>query len=387
MTGDNRRTFALMAKPIGAVCNLRCAYCYYLDKQIALKQKPGGMSGRVLEAYIQQNFAVHGKNSVVEFAWHGGEPTLQSLDFYRRALRLQRKYGAGRKILNTLQTNGTLLDDVWCAFFAKNRFLIGVSIDGPKNLHDRYRTDANGGSFGRTMAGIRLLKKHGVNFNSLTTVNAMNWEYPEELYGFLRDLSDFMQFLPVVETVCPQFEKEEGLRFAMPPGIHSSLIMRPLTDFSVPAGGYGKFLCGVLNEWKKRDFGKKHVMIFEATVGNMLQKPAGLCAHEPLCGHSASIEANGDVYSCDRYAFSAYKLGNILETPLGELMEKNRGFGMNKMCGLPEECLCCPYIKLCFGGCPKDRIMFSKDGQPGKNYLCESYKLFFKHFTETMRIA
>lgn len=385
MTGDDSRTYALMVKPIGALCNLRCAYCYYLDKKDALGQAPGPMNEAVLEAYIRQNFAIHGKDAVVEFSWHGGEPTLLPMEFYQNALKLQKKYGPGRKILNTLQTNGTLLNDDWCAFFAENRFQIGVSIDGPREFHDQYRVDASGGSFDRTLAGIRLLKKHGVIFNTLTTVNAANWASPAEVYGFLRELTDFMQFLPVVETGCTQFEKDAGLRFARPPGVHSGLIQHPMTDFSVPPAGYGRFLCGVLDEWKNRDIGKKHVMIVEATIGNMLKKPAGLCAHEPLCGHSAVIEANGDVYSCDRYVFPAYRLGNLLETPLSGLMEKNRAFGMHKIYGLPEECLDCRYIKLCFGGCPKDRILLSRDGRPGKNYLCESYQLFFKHFTETMR--
>lgn len=385
MIAPDSRTFALVVKPVGAHCNLRCAYCYYLDKKDALQQPPGPMTDAVLEAFIRQNFAVHGKNAVVEFSWHGGEPTLLPLDFYKKALKLQKKYGPGRKVLNTLQTNGTLLTEAWCAFFAQNRFQIGVSIDGPKEYHDTYRRDANGGSFERTLAGIRLLKEHGVTFNTLTTVNAANWAHPAEVYGFLRELSDFMQFLPVVETGGTQFEKDAGLRFARPPGIHSGLIQHPMADFSVPPDGYGRFLCGVLDEWKQRDIGKKFVMMVEATIGNMLKKPAGLCAHEPLCGHSAVIEANGDVYSCDRYVFPAYRLGNLLETPLSGLLEKNREFGMHKMVGLPEECLDCRYIKLCFGGCPKDRILVSKDGRPGKNYLCESYQLFFKHFTETMR--
>ncbi|MBU4440715.1 MAG: anaerobic sulfatase maturase [Acetobacterium sp.] len=374
----NARTYAIMAKPIGAACNLRCRYCYYLEKKALVKQPYRLMPDAVLKTYIQQNLAIHGQNAVVEFAWHGGEPTLAPQDFYRRALAYQNQFGFGRPIQNTLQTNGTLLDDAWCAFFAAHNFLIGVSIDGNASLHDTYRQDHHGGTFGQTIKGIKLLQKHGVAYNTLTTVNAVNSKHPKAVYLFLRELTDYMQFLPVVECAPATYEAASGQRFAMPAGIHSPAMKHPLTDFSVTANDYGLFLCEILKLWKKHDRGKKHVQVIESTLANLNNQPAGVCIHEALCGHAGVLEMNGDLFSCDRYTFEPYKLGNILKTPLAELMEKNRQFGLHKTMGLPEECLDCDDVRLCFGGCPKDRFLLSKDGQNGKNYLCEGYQLFFK---------
>lgn len=374
---DDLRTFSIMAKPVGAACNLRCAYCYYLDKGMANHARVA-MPDDVLDAYIRQNLEAHGKDAEIEFAWHGGEPTLAPLSFYRKAVTLQKTYGAGRKIFNTLQTNATLLDDEWCSFFAENNFLLGVSIDGPKEFHNIYR----GSCFDKVMHGVALLKKHKVQFNTLTTINASNWEHPREVYGFLRELTDFMQFLPVVEARPAAYEVEKNRRFAAPPGIYSRPLKHPVFDFSVPQEGYGFFLKGVLTEWKKQDYGKKHIGIFEATLGNMQKRPAGVCVHEALCGNCAVVEINGDVYACDRYAYGEYKIGNILETPLKELMEHNRRFGMHKVNGLPDECFACKFVKLCFGGCPKDRILWTTGGQAGKNYLCESYQMFFEAFSD-----
>jgi anaerobic sulfatase-maturating enzyme len=384
MGGDGTRTFAVMAKVVGGLCNLKCAYCYYTEKPGLLAQKLQRMSDDVLESYIRQNLEINGRDAVVEFAWHGGEPLLAGIAFFRKAMELEGRYGGGRKIVNTLQTNGTLLDEDWCEFFARNGFLLGVSIDGPKELHDAYRTGPEGGSFERTMAGVRLLRKRGVEFNVLATVNAANEGHPRQVYDFLRQFTDYMQFLPVVEGEAAFFELEDGQNFATPPGIKSIPLKHSMAPFSVSPEGYGAFLSGVFDRWKERDFGKKFVQIFEVTAGNMLGKPGNLCVHNPLCGHGASVEANGDVYSCDHYAFPKYRLGNILETPLADIMEKNRPFGMHKIHGLPDECFDCPYIRLCFGGCPKDRMLLSGDGQRGKNYLCEGYKIFFRHFIENM---
>jgi len=330
------------------------------------------MSLGILEAFTRQSLAMQGRDAVVEFAWHGGEPTIAGLPFYEEALRLQREYGQGRMILNTLQTNATLLTDDWCRFFKANNFLIGVSIDGPEPIHNAYRKTADGrGSFTETMRGIELLQKHGVAFNTLTTVNRLNMEKPLEVYRFLRELTDYMQFLPVVERIPAQSETKDGQLFATPSGIHSDKNERSLTDFSVTPTGYGGFLCAIWDEWKKYDSDKKHIQLIDVTIGNLNGIPSSLCVHNPLCGHSGCVEANGDVYSCDRYAFPAYKLGNITEISLGDLMEQNRDFGMHKTFGLPEECLDCQYIKLCFGGCPKDRLW------ENKNYLCAGYKMFF----------
>ncbi len=382
MKTADTRTFAVMAKPVGAACNLRCAYCYYLEKTALLGRQCGVMQDAVLETYTSQTIDMHGSDALIEFAWHGGEPMLAGMAFYQRALELQKRYGLGRKMMNTLQTNATLLDDRWCVFFAQHNFLLGVSIDGDKALHDAYRMDKNGGSFDKTMRGVRLLQKHGVPFNTLTTVNAVNSAHSVEVYGFLREITDYMQFLPVVECAPAGYEQEDGQRFATPAGRNTASRSRHVMDFSVNAKAYGTFLCNLYDAWREQDLGKKHVQLFEATIGNMLGKPSGLCVHEALCGHSAVVEANGDVYSCDRYVYPAYKQGNILETPLGALMEKNRAFGMHKAYGLPHECLQCAYIKLCFGGCPKDRLLPSTDGQAGKNFLCEGYLMFFEHFTQ-----
>lgn len=368
---DNR-TYAMLAKPVSSTCNLRCAYCYYAGKNKLLHVENSRMSQDILETYTRQSLDMYGRDAVVEFAWHGGEPTIAGISFYEEALRLQRKYGKGRKILNTLQTNATLLNDEWCRFFKANNFLIGVSIDGPEALHNAYRKTVDGrGSFTETMRGIELLQKHRVSFNTLTTVNRINMEQPLEVYRFLRELTDFLQFLPVVECMPAQYETEDGQLFAAPPGLYSIKIKHPLTDFSVTSEGYGAFLCAIWDEWDTFDSEKKHIQLFDVTIGNLSGISSSLCVHNPLCGHSGCVEANGDVYACDRYAFPAYKLGNITQTSLGELMELNRDFGMHKTYGLPEECFDCRYIKLCFGGCPKDRLWGSK------NYLCAGYKMFF----------
>jgi uncharacterized protein len=385
MPQQDSRTYAIIAKPIGAACNLRCRYCYYLEKQALMAQRTKLMSDSVLQAYIRQNLAIHGQNAIVEFAWHGGEPTMAPLDFYKRALAYQRQYGSGRSIRNTLQTNATLLTDSWCEFFAAHNFLIGVSIDGNAVLHDAYRLDLRGGTFDQTMNGLKLLQKHGVSYNTLTTVNAINSKHPQDVYLFLREITDFMQFLPVVECLPASYEAATGQHFAMPAGLHSPAMKHPLTNFSVTADDYGSFLCTVFDLWKQHDLGKKHVQVIESTLANLNNQPAGVCVHEPLCGHAGVLEINGDLFSCDRYAFEAYKLGNILDTPLAELMEKNRQFGMHKTMGLPDECLDCDHIRLCFGGCPKDRFLLSEDGENGKNYLCDGYRQFFEHILENLQ--
>jgi uncharacterized protein len=371
---DDTRTYAMLAKPVSGACNLACEYCYYAGKEKALHIGTARMSDETLESYIRQSLAMHGSKARVEFAWHGGEPTLAGQDFYEKAVQLQERYGKGRNIINTLQTNATLLSDDLCRFFKENHFLLGVSIDGPEKLHNAYRKTKDGqGSFDKTLRGMELLKKHEVSFNTLTTVNRINQEHPQEVYDFLREWTDWMQFLPVVESVPAEYEKEKGQIFAVPPGIHSIKIKHPVMPFSVTPKGYGAFLCAVFDIWKEKDAGRKHVQLIDVAMGNLNGIPSGLCVHNPLCGHSGCVEANGDVYACDRYAFDDYRLGNIMETGLDELMEANRDFGMHKMYGLPEKCLDCPEIRLCFGGCPKNRLW------ENRNYLCEGYLKFFSH--------
>lgn len=374
ISASDTRTYAMLAKPVSSACNLRCEYCYYSGKEHVLNIGTARMGDAVLETYIRESLSMHGRAAWVEFAWHGGEPTLAGLDFYQKVVRLQRQYGRGRNIVNTMQTNATLLTDDYCRFFKAERFLIGVSVDGPEEYHNRYRKTADGKrSFTQTLRGVELLKKHGVSFNTLTTVNRANQEHPEEVYAFLRDWTDWMQFLPVVESMPAQYESEDGQLFATPPGIHNIKMKHPVMPFSVTPQGYGTFMCTIFDLWKKMDSGRKHVQLIDVTMGNLQGIPSSLCVHNPLCGHSGCVEANGDIYACDRYAFPSYRLGNLLERPLEELMEANRQFGMHKTYGLPEDCLDCPNIRLCFGGCPKDRLW------ENKNYLCEGYKMFFQY--------
>ncbi len=377
---DDLRHYAIEVKPIGAACNLRCKYCYYLGKGSGNAATPSLMTDEVLESYIRQVIEIHGVHAEIEFAWHGGEPTMAGIAFYERAMALQQKYGEERRILNTLQTNGTLLTDDWCKFFRDNNFRIGLSIDGPEYLHNIYRKDAHGeGTFSRTMYGLELLLKHGVEFNTLTTVNAANAAHAVQVYRFLREFSNYMQFLPVVESL----PHGGSGNVALPPGIYSNQ-PRSLAPFTVPAEAYGRFLCTILDEWSRRDVGRKFVQVIEAAIGNLTRRPAGLCVHEAVCGHCGVIEKNGDLYRCDRYVFPEYRVGNILKAPLYDMMETNRKFGEYKLDSLPSVCLHCDVADLCFGGCPKDRLdeRMTLNGPERRNYLCPGYRMFFSYFKQ-----
>ena len=380
---NDLRHYAIEVKPIGAACNLRCEYCYYLRKGSSEPVAPALMSDDVLESYIRQVVAIHGRKAEIEFAWHGGEPTLCGIPFFERAMKLQRKYAAGRRILNTLQTNGTLLTDDWCRFFRDNHFRIGISIDGPEHLHNQYRKDAHGeGSFSRTMHGLELLMKHGVAFNTLTTVNAVNANHPEEVYNFLRQYTDYMQFLPVVECL----SQNNAKNVALPPGVYSADATMPcqLAPFSVSPEAYGHFLCTITDLWLAHDVGRKFIQTIEAAIGNLTRRPAGLCVHEAVCGHCAVVEKNGDLYRCDRYVFPEYRIGNILRAPLYDMMQTNRRFGEYKLNSLPHQCLHCDVADLCFGGCPKDRLIerMTLNGIERRNYLCDGYRQFFQHIRQ-----
>lgn len=376
---ESNRHYAIIVKPIGSACNLRCNYCYYLGKRVG--QERSIMSYEVLESYIRQVVEIHGECAEIEFAWHGGEPTLAGIPFYQQALLLQKRYAKGRRVLNTLQTNGTLLTDEWCKFFADNDFRIGISIDGPEQLHNAFRKGVSDeDTFMQVMRGVELLRKYGVSYNTLTTVNAINAEHGKEVYGFLRSISNYMQFLPVVESV----GEESGI--GLPPGIYSPNIEKPrqMAQFNVTAEGYGKFLCDVLDEWRVNDIGRKFVQIFESAIGNITHRPAGLCVHEAVCGHCAVVEHNGSVYRCDRFVFDEYKVGNILNTDLNTMMESNRAFGEYKLESLPSKCLHCDVVDICFGGCPKDRVLETMTlyGVERHNYLCAGYKMFFRRMKE-----
>jgi uncharacterized protein len=361
--------FHLMAKPGGSRCNLSCQYCFYLRKGELYPESTFRMSDEVLEEYVRQTIEAH-RMPEVTFAWQGGEPTILGIDFFKQALDLQEKYcRPGMVIHNTIQTNGVLLDDEWCKFFKKHRLLIGISIDGPRELHDTCRKDAAGkGSFDRVMQGVALLIKHKVEFNILCTVNAVNADHPLEVYRFFRDevKVQFIQFIPVVER-----DRESGT----------------LTPLSVSPKQYGKFLIGVFDEWVKYDVGTIYVQHFDTALANWYGEPHGICVFSPTCGSALVIEHTGDIYSCDHFVDRDHLLGNILKEPLTGLVnsERQRQFGLIKREKLPEYCKKCPVLFACRGECIKNRFALTPDGEAGLNYLCEGYRMFFTHIDRPMK--
>lgn len=361
----------VMPKPVGSACNLACRYCYYLEKK---KYYPDArrqlMSEATLEEFIKQYIATQTTPEVI-FTWHGGEATVRKLDFYRKALELQKKYGAGRNIINCLQTNATLLTDEWCLFLKRNDWLVGVSIDGPQEFHDEYRRMADGRpSFNAVMRGIRMLQSHGVEWNALAVVNDYNADYPVEFYRFFKEIGcRYIQFTPVVERIKP----DNMLADVASPG--------ELTDFSVTPRQWGDFLIGLFDEWVREDVGKVFVQIFDATLANWVGAMPGVCTLSSMCGHAAAMEWNGDVYACDHFVFPQYKLGNIHESTLIEMMasDSQLEFGARKQAGLPRQCKECRWMFACHGECPRNRFAVSSEGEPGLNYLCEGYRAFFEH--------
>ena len=368
----------VLAKPTGAICNLACSYCFFLAKEALYPGSKFRMSDEVLENYIRQLITAH-RSPQVTVAWQGGEPTLMGIDFYRRAIELQEKYRKpGMTFENTMQTNGTLLDDEWCRFFKENNFLIGISIDGPRELHDAYRVDKKGnGTFDKVMKGLRLLQKHGVEYNVLTTVNRINADYPLEVYRFLRDeaKTDWIQFIPVVERI-----DEEG---------HALYQKREtVSDHSVLPEQFGSFLSCIFDEWVRNDVGRVFVQTFEASARRWLGLPSGMCVFEETCGIGLALEHNGDLYSCDHFVEPDYLLGNIMEKEILELAasERQYRFGKNKLDMLPQVCRECDVLFACRGECPKNRFMTTPSGEPGLNYLCEGWKAFFHHIDFPMQI-
>ncbi len=366
--------FHIMLKPRGAICNLDCAYCYFLSKEMLYPGSRFRMAADLLEEYTRQYIEAQ-RVPEVTFAWQGGEPTLMGLDFFRLAVDLQQKYRRpGMVVHNALQTNGTTLDDDWCRFLRERDFLIGISIDGPRHLHDAYRVDKGGRpTFDAVMAGLELLKKHRVEFNVLTTVHAANAGHPLEVYRFLRDevRTDFIQFIPIVER-----DNDTGFQEG-----------ERLTDRSVTGRQYGDFLIAIFDEWVRRDVGRVYVQIFDVSLAAWLGRPPGLCIFEETCGAALAMEHNGDLYSCDHFVEPRYKLGNILELPLIDMVasEQQRQFGLDKRDTLPRYCRECEVRFVCNGGCPKDRIIRTPDGEPGLNVLCEGYRPFFNHIDPAMR--
>lgn len=373
--------FQIMAKPNGPICNLDCEYCYYLEKEVLYpRQKRWQMQTEVLESYIKQNFEAQ-QVPLVSFAWQGGEPTLLGVDFFRRVVELQHKYANGKAFTNGLQTNGTLLNEEWCRFFAENEFLIGVSIDGPEDFHDRYRVDKKRKpTYRRVMQGINLLRKHKVDFNTLTVVNRYNAEYPEKIYRFLKDIgSRHMQFIPVVERTS---ETDDVLDFSSP----DDLSNQQVTDWSVQAEQYGRFLCDIFDVWVKKDVGRFYIQIFEVALQSWLGMEQGLCVFRETCGGALVLEHNGDLYSCDHYVYPEYRLGNVTIDSLRSLVfsEEQKNFGQAKEKKLPQYCLDCDVRFACNGECPKHRFINTPQGEPGLNYLCAGYKMFFQHIRPYM---
>jgi uncharacterized protein len=355
----------VMLKPVGAACNLRCRYCYYLNKKNLYPNSGAGvMSEDLLERFVEQYLNAQTLREVL-FTWHGGEPLMRHRSFYQRALALQRKYARGRLIDNCLQTNGTLLTDDWCSFLKDNNFLVGLSLDGPPAAHDPYRRTATGApSFPAVMKGLALLQKHGVPFNIMATVNDRNVDDPLGFYHFFRNLDcRYIQFTPVVET----------------------LNGRP-APYNVPPDKWGDFLISIFNEWIKRDVGTFFVQYFDATLANWVGEPPSVCTLAETCGQAGVMEWNGDVYSCDHFVDPAHKLGNICAQPLTALLYSDRQtqFGRDKRDGLPLQCRQCRYLFACHGECPKNRILTTTSGEPGLNYLCSGYHRFFSHVAPYM---
>jgi uncharacterized protein len=360
--------FHLLCKPIGPICNLRCQHCFYLGKRdLYPRGERFRMSEATLEHFVQQQIASQPEGVVeVAFAWQGGEPTLMGLDFFRRAVELQKRYATPElRIHNALQTNGTRLTPEWGAFLRDEGFLVGISIDGPPDLHDRYRRDARGrGTLERVLRGLAVLRRYGVAFNTLTCVQRSNGSHPQELYGFLRGLgSRYMQFIPIVEH-----STETGV-----------------SARSVHPRQFGRFLNAVFDCWRARDIGRVFVQHFEMMLSIVLGLPASLCVHAERCGRHVAMEHNGDLFNCDHFVDRAHLLGNLMETPLRELLDSEKAdrFGARKREELPRYCRRCRELRYCHGGCPAHRFDKAPGGEPGLNHLCEGYRLFYRHTLPT----
>jgi len=364
-----------MAKPTGSKCNLDCAYCFYLKKEQMYPNSDFRMSDEVMEQYIRQTIAGQ-RVPHVTIAWQGGEPTLMGLDFFRRAVEVEKKYlKPGMRIENTFQTNGVLLNEEWCEFFRENNFLIGLSVDGPRHLHDTYRYDKGGaGTFDKVMRAARLLQRHKVEFNVLCTVNASNSEHPLEVYRFFRDElgARYLQFIPIVERD-NDTGHQDGAR---------------ITERSVRPRQWGKFLIEIFDEWVRRDVGVMFVQFFDAVLASYVRGYSTICVLQPTCGQGVALEHTGDLYSCDHYVEPKHWLGNIKDNPIETLVasEQQRSFGLDKSSSLPEYCRKCEFLFTCHGECPKNRVLLTPDGEPGLNWLCAGLKAFYAHTQGPMRM-
>lgn len=366
----------VMLKPVGATCNLRCDYCYYLEKKhLAEGASPTTLSDELLERFVQQYIEAQTLPQVL-FTWHGGEPLLRPLSFYRRAMELQARYARGRQVDNCLQTNGTLLTDEWCRFFHDHGWLIGLSIDGPQRMHDAYRHHRQGETtHAQVMHSIELLERHGVEWNALAVATNLTAAEPLEFYHFFKQIGcRYLQFTPVVERTFHHPDGRTLAHAAQPDNL-------PLTAQSISPEGWGRLLCTIFDEWVRMDVGQTFVQLFDATLANWAGEPPGICSLSPTCGHAAVMEAGGDVYSCDHFVFPEYRLGNLHTHTLVEMLYSPRQmqFGQAKTTALPRQCLQCPWRFACHGECPRNRFSHTPDGEPGLNYLCTGYQRFFAH--------
>ena len=382
------RAFHIMCKPAGPDCNLRCRYCFYTEKEALFGAgERHRMSDEVLEAYVRKYIEAQSAPEV-NFAWQGGEPTLMGLDFFRRAVEFQKKYARGRQVTNSLQTNGILLDEEWCEFLAREGFLIGLSIDGPAEIHDRYRLDRGGEpTFDRVFATMKRLQRAGVRYNTLTSVTGLAAEHPLEIYRFLRDSgTQFMQFIPIVERAPDEHSSDMGLQLAEPRPWERTEECEVM-PWSVSARQYGQFLISIFDEWVKSDVGKVFVQIFDVSLAAWMGQDPPLCNFARTCGNAMIIEHNGDLYSCDHFVYPDHRLGNIVEDPVEEMVTRPavRDLGQFKWEGLPVQCRDCEVLFVCHGGCPKNRFAVTEDGEPGLNYLCEGYREFFNHIDSDMK--
>ena len=371
----------VMLKPVGAACNLRCKYCYYLEKKSLYHPgEPSMMTEELLEQFTREYIEAQSMPQVL-FTWHGGEPLMRPLSFYKKALELQRKYAGGRRIDNVIQTNGTLLTDEWCEFLAENHWLVGISVDGPQEFHDEYRRTQTGRpSWLKTMNGIKLLNKHGVEWNAMAVVNDFNADYPLDFYHFFRDNGcTYLQVTPIVERIVRHADGRHLADINDPEDA-------PLADFSVTPEQWGHFLCTIFDEWVRRDVGQFFVETFDCILANWVGQAPGICVYARECGHAGVMEHNGDVYSCDHFVFPEYKLGNIRSKSIAEMLygEQQRQFSQLKHASLPRQCRECKFEFACHGECPKNRFVRDKYGEPGLNYLCRGYHRFLEHVAPYM---
>ncbi len=380
----------VVAKPAGPICNLDCEYCFYLEKQALFDAgHKYRMSDGVLSAFIT-NYVSSQRTPAVEFVWQGGEPTVLGVDFFRKAIELQRPFQRQKRITNSLQTNGTPITDEWCSFLEKNNFMVGISLDGPKDVHDRYRRDRKGnGTFDRVMRGLRLLQKYEIEYNVLACIARDTASRPLDTYRFLRDEGvEFIQFTPIVERMPDSCTMQSGLRLAGPASLDRPEPQRQVTPWTVPPEEYGDFLIAVYEEWVRHDVGKVFVMNFEWALNAWIGNPSPVCIHAERCGRSLVVEHNGDVYACDHCVYPRYKLGNVATDNLSRMVAKSirSGFGVAKETALPRWCRECEVLAACRGGCPKHRFAATHYGEPGLHYLCAGYRKFFRHIRKYLRV-